>query len=100
VRDGLDLRRDHLVGLRRRCRRLLDALRDGTPGQDVVPELLSLLDLVVGTDDQVLPRLGNDARVVEVGCVVDEQAQVVVARLVGVVVKELVALSIHVQMHG
>jgi hypothetical protein len=49
--------------------------------------LLAFLDLVVSASDEVLPCLSNDASVVEIGRMIDQQTDVVVAGLVRVVVE-------------
>lgn len=89
----LDLARDHLVWLRRWSGGLLNVRRNGSTGAEVVPYLLALLDLMVSADDQVLPCLGDHAGVVEIGGMIDEQAEIIVAGLVSVVVEELRSIS-------
>ena len=54
-----------------------------------LPVFLALLGVKVDLVDEVCPGLDDDARVVVVGGVVDEEADVKVAGLVGVFVVEL-----------
>lgn len=81
VRDVLDLGDDLLVGLGR-----LVALA-------CLEEFLAPLDVLVGALYEAAPRLGDGAGVVVVGCMKDEETQIVVISLIGVVVEELTAVS-------
>ena len=87
--DDLDLLRDRFVGERRFSRGRSNTSGQFLTGLDGVPYRQLLFRVKVDLIYEVLPRLGDDAGVLVVGCVVDEETEVKIACLVGVVVVEL-----------
>lgn len=55
----------------------------------LIPDLLTLLNLIVRVIDQALPCLGNDPGVVIVSSMVDKEAEVVVSGFVRIGVEQL-----------
>jgi hypothetical protein len=50
------------------------------------------LDLIVCLLDEVGPSLSDGCRITEVSGMVDEETEIVIARLVGIIVEELLSL--------
>jgi hypothetical protein len=89
VSDGFDAGGDQLVGLGRWCGWHLDISWEGLAGSVIVPYLLTLYDFEVNAGDEVVPCLGNDAGVVVVRRMEDQEADIVVVGLVGEIIEQL-----------